>query len=131
MKADPIFVGGEIRAVDFDGRRVRVRAAAAGSRILVWCDGETYEVPTAPARDGGRPRASAEEAGLLAPMPGKILRVVAREGEEVAKGATLLVLEAMKMEHEIRAPRDGRVARLPFAEGEQVDAGAKLVEFAS
>jgi 3-methylcrotonyl-CoA carboxylase alpha subunit len=63
-------------------------------------------------------------------MPGRIVRLLVSEGETVARGTTLLVLEAMKMEHEIRAPHDGTVARLPFLVGDQVDAGAPLVEFA-
>jgi biotin carboxyl carrier protein len=62
-------------------------------------------------------------------MPGRILRVLVSEGERVARGATLLILEAMKMEHEIKAPRDGFVAGLPFPAGQQVDAGAVLVDF--
>jgi 3-methylcrotonyl-CoA carboxylase alpha subunit len=127
---EAIVVAGEIRAVDFAGRRVRVRAAAAGGRVLVWCDGETYEFAAASPRSSRR-RASSEETGLRAPMPGKILRTFVRRGDEVVRGTTLLILEAMKMEHEIKAPRDGRVAELPFAEGDQVEAGAKLVEFAS
>jgi biotin carboxyl carrier protein len=62
-------------------------------------------------------------------MPGRILRVLVSEGERVARGATLLILEAMKMEHEIKASRDGVVVRLPFRPGEQVEAGAVLVDF--
>jgi 3-methylcrotonyl-CoA carboxylase alpha subunit len=120
---------GKIRAVDFAGRRTRVRAVRAGARIFVWCEGETFAFLVSPPR-ASRARGSAEEAGLRAPMPGKILRTVVREGEQVARGATLLVLEAMKMEHDIKAPREGRVSRMPFSEGDQVEAGAVLVEFA-
>jgi len=130
MTHELVRVAGEVRAVDLEGRRHPGRAVADGDRILVWSDGETFVFSGAAPR-GTRSRASAEEAGLRAPMPGKILRTLAREGQEVSRGATLLILEAMKMEHEIKAPRDGRIARMPFREGEQVEAGAKLVEFAS
>ncbi|MGH9440876.1 MAG: acetyl-CoA carboxylase biotin carboxyl carrier protein subunit [Thermoanaerobaculia bacterium] len=126
----PIFVDGKIRAVELDGRRVPVRAASDGRRVLVWCDGQTYEFGTS-AAPAARLRSSSEEAGLRAPMPGKVLRVLVAEGDEVARGNTLLILEAMKMEHEIKAPAGGRIARIPFAEGDQVEAGAKLVEFAT
>lgn len=125
---EAILVAGKIRAVDFEGRRVRVRAVADGTGVLVWCDGETYNfAPSLPKN--ARARTGSEEAGLRAPMPGKVLRVLVRQGDEVARGSTLLILEAMKMEHEIKAPRDGRIARMPFSEGDQVEAGAKLVEF--
>ncbi|HEX2648692.1 MAG TPA: acetyl/propionyl/methylcrotonyl-CoA carboxylase subunit alpha [Burkholderiales bacterium] len=74
--------------------------------------------------------ASADEAAgsLAAPMPGKVLQVLVKPGAQVAKGAALLVLEAMKMEHTIAAPCDGRIKRILFAPGEQVSEGAELLE---
>ncbi len=64
---------------------------------------------------------------LAAPMPGKVLQVLVEAGATVAKGAPLLVLEAMKMEHTITAPHAGRVAEIRFKAGEQVNEGAELV----
>ena len=65
---------------------------------------------------------------LAAPMPGKVLQVLVQPGAQVAKGAALLILEAMKMEHTITAPRDGRIKQIFFAAGEQVNEGAQLLE---
>ena len=67
--------------------------------------------------------------GLTAPMSGKILSVLVAAGAQVEKGAPLLVMEAMKMEHTISAPAKGRVAEIRFAAGEQVAEGAELVAF--
>jgi 3-methylcrotonyl-CoA carboxylase alpha subunit len=64
---------------------------------------------------------------LAAPMPGKVLQVLVQPGAVVAKGAPLVILEAMKMEHTIAAPHDGRVAEIHFKAGEQVDEGAELL----
>jgi len=64
---------------------------------------------------------------LHAPMAGKIMRVLVQPGESVKAGATLLILEAMKMEQQIIAPHDGVVARLHCREGDQVAAGTELV----
>jgi acetyl/propionyl-CoA carboxylase alpha subunit len=64
---------------------------------------------------------------LRAPMAGKIIRVLVRPGEQVKAGATLLILEAMKMEQQITAPQDGVVTRLLCHEGDQVPAGTELV----
>jgi len=64
---------------------------------------------------------------LAAPMPGKVLQVLVQPGAAVAKGAPLVILEAMKMEHTIAAPHDGRVAEIHFKAGEQVDEGAMLL----
>jgi propionyl-CoA carboxylase alpha chain len=59
-------------------------------------------------------------------MPGKVLKLAVAEGATVASGDVLVVLEAMKMEHELLAPATGTVAELHVAEGDQVDAGAPL-----
>lgn len=66
---------------------------------------------------------------MLAPMPGKVIALVAAVGARVEKGAALLILEAMKMEHTITAPADGTVKAFCFAVGDQVGDGAELVEF--
>ncbi|MFD9943406.1 biotin carboxylase N-terminal domain-containing protein [Nonomuraea sp. NPDC059023] len=63
---------------------------------------------------------------LLAPMPGSVLRVEVEPGDRVTKGQVVLVLEAMKMEHQIAAPADGVVAGLRVEKGQQVEAGSVL-----
>jgi biotin carboxyl carrier protein len=75
------------------------------------------------------PEAVADERdadSLRAPLPGRILRVAAGAGSEVEAGALLVVLEAMKMEHQVTAPRRGRLAEVRVREGQQVEAGAVL-----
>ena len=67
-------------------------------------------------------------ASLTAPMPGTVVKVLVEEGEEVAEGQLLLVLEAMKMEQPVSAPHAGVVQSLPFEEGSLVPGGAVLVE---
>lgn len=75
-----------------------------------------------------RRRVTPPSAGeLRAPMAGKIIRLLVQPGEPVKAGATLLILEAMKMEHQITAPHDGIVTRLLCSEGDQVTAGTELV----
>jgi 3-methylcrotonyl-CoA carboxylase alpha subunit len=64
---------------------------------------------------------------LTAPMPGKIIALLVDAGERVARGAPLLIMEAMKMEHTISAPADGTVSELLYAVGDQVDEGAQLL----
>jgi 3-methylcrotonyl-CoA carboxylase alpha subunit len=62
-------------------------------------------------------------------MPGRIVRQLVAIGARVRRGAPLLVLEAMKMEHTIVAPSDGRIAALRYAEGDQVEEGVVLLDF--
>ena len=70
-----------------------------------------------------------EHAGhLTAPMSGTVVAVMVKAGDTVAKGAPLVVLEAMKMEHTIVAPADGIVVAVNFAVGDRVGEGADLVD---
>jgi len=64
---------------------------------------------------------------LVAPLPGTVVKVRVAVGDTVAAGDTLVTIEAMKMEHEVRAPADGRVAEVDVAAGDQVEAGRVLV----
>ncbi|MGE5649509.1 MAG: acetyl-CoA carboxylase biotin carboxylase subunit [Bacillota bacterium] len=73
--------------------------------------------------------AEAEGGRLTAPMPGKIVALLVEKGKEVEKGAPLLIMEAMKMEHTIAAPASGIVEELLYAIGDQVAEGAQLLAF--
>ena len=66
------------------------------------------------------------DGAIVAPMPGRVTAVAVAEGEAVAKGQRLVVLEAMKMEQAMLSPFDGRVAELNVSEGAQVTAGSML-----
>jgi propionyl-CoA carboxylase alpha chain len=69
---------------------------------------------------------AAAEGALVAPMPGRVIKLVATEGQQVEPGDPVVVLEAMKMEHELTAPVAGALGELRVAEGDQVEAGAVL-----
>ncbi|EEB74421.1 pyruvate/oxaloacetate carboxyltransferase [Thermococcus sp. AM4] len=83
---------------------------------------------SAPAPAPSPAPASASPNTVTAPMPGKILRVLVSEGQEVKTGQGLVVLEAMKMENEIPAPKDGVVKKIYVKEGDTVNTGDPLVE---
>lgn len=67
--------------------------------------------------------------GLLAPMPGLITRVLVSEGDVVGPGTPLLVMEAMKMENELRSPGAGKVSKIRVRQGEAVEVGSLLIAF--
>jgi acetyl/propionyl-CoA carboxylase alpha subunit len=95
-----------------------------GDAILVSFKGRQYRVEQkSAARRGGGAAASGE---LRAPMPGQIVDVRVVEGQTVAKGDTLVVLEAMKTQQPFAAPFDGTVKSLPVKIGDQVADGAVL-----
>ncbi len=82
----------------------------------------------APATPTMQNPAPAGEGVVTAPMPGKILRILVKEGDKVKTGQGLLVLEAMKMENEIPAPKDGMIKKILVKEGDTVDTGQSLIE---
>jgi 3-methylcrotonyl-CoA carboxylase alpha subunit len=118
---------GELRAC-LGERQLRATVLAAGDRRHVFVDGRCSVLALVdPLHAGGD--AQHQEHSLRAPMPGKVVAVSVRIGDEVDKGAPLLVLEAMKMEHTISAPRKGVVSALHYGVGDQVPDGAELLEF--
>ena len=92
--------------------------------ITLQFEGREYHLFDASQRRRAAPTGTGD---LRAPMAGKIIHVLVQPGEHVKTGATLLILEAMKMEQQITAPRDGVVTRLLCREGDQVTAGTELV----
>ena len=118
---------GQLRA-DLGGRRINATIVVAGERRHVFLHGRAFILsavdPLFHAGEGG-----GAEGGLTAPMPGKVIALIAKPGDKVDKGAPLLILEAMKMEHTIAAPAAGTVKEFRYGVGDQVGDGAELVDF--
>jgi glutaconyl-CoA decarboxylase len=85
--------------------------------------------PAAPVPAAAPPAQASSDSMVVAPMPGIILSIAVKEGDEVNAGDAILVLEAMKMENEIHAPRAGKVKKVHVSEGAEVRSGSELVEF--
>ena len=112
--------------VRLDGHAHKARAVRDGEHWHVFLSGTHYRVSL---EDDLRGRdLDAAGPSLAAPMPGKVIQVLVRAGEKVDKGAPLMVLEAMKMEHTIAAPAAGVVKEIYFAAGDQVSEGAELLK---
>lgn len=107
-----------------------VRAAGSYTAIV---GGQEYKIelhdPRA-RRHKGSAVPSEGPQDILAPMPGRILKVLVEEKQEVEAGQGLLVIEAMKMQNELRAPRPGRVEKIYTSEGLGVETGSKLLRLA-
>jgi len=112
---------------DIDGFRRRVTVVRHRLDLVILEHGRqhrlTLDDPAARAADQDQ-----RAGGLVAPMPGKITRVLVSTGQAVDKGDPLMVLEAMKMEHTIIAPAGGTVTGVPFEVGDQVEDGVALLE---
>ena len=110
--------------LNIDGRTRFVPFVNTGNEISFAYDGEIWIVEIA---GKSRARARHRDHSMSAPMPGIVLKILVNVGDEVTKGTPLLILEAMKMEHQITAPRDGEVAAINCKEGEVAQPGSDLV----
>jgi biotin carboxyl carrier protein len=146
-----VTLGGQAYAVTVDGDSVLVDGRPFvvrldGDRVLV--DGVPYEVQIEGDRAtvggishslrveglgeqraaAGPRRAAAGEGAVTAIMPGKIIRLLVEIGEQVSEGDVVCILEAMKMENELRAPKAGRIEALYVEPGQDVEMGTVLAE---
>ena len=129
MSTDIIQVEPNVYSVLVDGEsyeaRIIIGNAGAeitigGSRLLIEIDNPRQWKRSAGLAD------SSGRASLTAAMPGKIVRVLVAAGDEVVAGQGILVIEAMKMQNELKAPRAGRVTAVEVKENDSVNAGALL-----
>ncbi len=135
-EANCVLIAPGVYSILLGGRSYEVRVAAPtrdvagnpGRRVVTLGarhfslgirDPRRRQSTTTPAAPGGPQE-------ILAPMPGKIVRVLVEKRQEVAPGAGLFIIEAMKMQNELRAARSGKVEEIYVAEGSGVEAGARL-----
>ena len=111
--------------VEIDGSRRLAHAAKSGDNWWVHIDGRTHAVQF---HEQGSSGPAASEGSLTAPMPGTIMEMNVKQGQRVREGQTLMVLEAMKMEHRIQSPKAGEITKLNYNQGDRVEMGSVLVE---
>ena len=112
--------------IQIDGKPVKVSIASEGNLRHIFHAGAVYRF----TRSEGRKKNAAEgeiSPEITSPISGKLVKVDSEEGKPVVEGQTLMTIEAMKMEYQIKAPYDGLVEKVNFKEGEQVDIGMVLI----
>jgi acetyl/propionyl-CoA carboxylase alpha subunit len=130
-----VHAGSEIRSVELAPDAPEVRWARSGESVFVDLQGQAIEARLAPAPTVEAAIREATHSGsaaqsVAAPMPGSVLAVRVKEGDTVAAGQVLVVLEAMKMENNVSAPAAGLVARVLVNPGQQVQRAETLIELA-
>jgi biotin carboxyl carrier protein len=142
VSGDRVTVNGEDVAIDsqlisptelsliFEGRAHRCLLDRTATDEAVVILGKRYpftvEDPRALKSRKARGTAAGGPLDIKSNMPGRVLRIIASEGDDVSKGQGLLVVEAMKMQNEMKTPREGRVRRIAVKEGDTVNAGQLL-----
>jgi 3-methylcrotonyl-CoA carboxylase alpha subunit len=110
-----------------DGRTYLVPYVVDGSTISFAFNGDLWFADV--VDQGARAKARHRDHSTAAPMPGVVLKLLVRQGDHVGRGAPLIILEAVKMEHQIVAPREATIAGVHCREGELVQPGVELVTF--
>jgi biotin carboxyl carrier protein len=118
-----LLVDGHAYSCDFDTRK--------GNQVRVYLGQSVFELEMLDERRARRQLAAggssaAGPQNIVAPMPGKVVRLLVKAGQAVKAGEGLIVIEAMKMENELRAVRAGTVKEISVSEGAAVEGGARL-----
>jgi biotin carboxyl carrier protein len=132
FEADVFRVSPNILSVLILDRSYRIFSAGHGPELLVSCSGQSFEL-TEPEMDGDSflgeaGKSTEDELVIKSPMPGKVIKIHVKENEKVHKNQTLAIVEAMKMENEIKSGIDGIIKRIHASPGDLVDAHAPIFE---
>lgn len=122
-----------VYSILIDGRSYEVDVTQNGEDFAVNVEGETHLMNVVDQKRKALRRIVPHQSSsgiqiIKAPMPGRVIRILKRKGEKVSKNQGLIVVEAMKMENELKANGDGVVKEVFVKEGETVEAGQKLLE---
>jgi len=130
LNVDAVEAGRDVLSIVIDGRAWEVKRERVGADMHLMIAGERYAAEVRDPRSfRARKAAGAGLEGpkkLVSPMPGKVVRVLVAAGAEVEAGQGVIVVEAMKMQNEIKSPKKGKVSKIIAAEGATVNAGEAL-----
>jgi biotin carboxyl carrier protein len=130
IKIDAVLARRDVLSVLIGGKAYEIKREHTATAMHLWVGSVRYLAELHdPKSLRGRRGVTADEKGprkLLAPMPGKVVRVLIGQGQPVEAGQSILVVEAMKMQNEIKSPKKGSVQKIVAAEGANVNAGDVL-----
>jgi biotin carboxyl carrier protein len=129
VQVDAILTRPDVLSLLIGNKAYEVKSERVANDLRLWVGSERFTVDVRDPRSlRGRKRAGDDHGPrkITAPMPGKVVRLLVREGDEVEPGAGIAVVEAMKMQNEIKSPKKGSVQKILVGEGAAVNAGDVL-----
>jgi biotin carboxyl carrier protein len=129
VEVDAILARPDVLSLRVGNMAYEVKSERVANDLYVWVGSTRFAGEVRDPRSlRGRARAGDDRGAMkiVAPMPGKVVRVLAREGDEVEAGAGVAVVEAMKMQNEIKSPKKGTIQKILVREGAAVNAGDVL-----
>lgn len=134
MWLDPVLVRPNVLSLIIGGVSYEVKEEKTSSATYLWIGSRRYEAEVRDPRSlRGRQAAGGDAGGtrkVVAPMPGKVVRILVKEHDMVEAGQGVAVVEAMKMQNELKSPKQGVVQKVAVAEGASVNAGDLLLVIA-
>ncbi len=118
----------DVLHVQIGARILHARILRLGQQLHLFCAGRHATARLITTEDSLESGEAADQGSLVTPLPGTVVAVHVKPGESVMRGAALVTIEAMKMEHTLTAPRDGTIVRIAYAVAERVSEGAVLIE---
>jgi biotin carboxyl carrier protein len=129
IEADAVLARPDVLSLRIGNMAYEVKSERVANEMYLWVGSTRFAVEVRDPRSlRGRVRAADDHGPkkIVAPMPGKVVRLLVREGDEVEAGAGVAVVEAMKMQNEIKSPKKGTVQKILVSEGTAVNAGDVL-----
>jgi biotin carboxyl carrier protein len=129
LQVDAILTRPDVLSLLIGNKAYEVKSERVANDLHLWVGSERFTVDVRDPRSlRGRTRAGDDHGPrkITASMPGKVVRLLVREGDEVEPGAGVAVVEAMKMQNEIKSPKKGKVRKILVGEGAAVNAGDVL-----
>ena len=129
VEVDAVLARPNVLSLRIGNRAYEVKCERVGGDVHIWVGSQRFAVDVRDPRSlRGRTRAVDDHGPkkLTAPMPGKVVRILLTQGTEVEAGAGVLVVEAMKMQNEVKSPKKGTIQKILVSEGTAVNAGDVL-----
>jgi biotin carboxyl carrier protein len=129
VEVDAVLARPDVLSLRIGNLAYEVKCERVAGDLHLWVGSERFSTEVSDPRSLRGRIPTADDHGpkkLTAPMPGKIVRVLVSQGTEVEAGAGVLVVEAMKMQNEIKSPKKGKIQKLLVSEGAAVNAGDVL-----
>lgn len=130
VQVDAVLARPDVLSVLIEGKAYEIKREPTAIDLHLWVGGVRYAAELRDPRSlRSRKGGAGDDAGprkLIAPMPGKVIRILLQEKAKVETGQGILVMEAMKMQNEIKSPRKGTIQKILAAEGANVNAGDVL-----
>jgi biotin carboxyl carrier protein len=129
VEVDAVLARPNVLSLRIGNKAYEVKCERVGSGVHIWVGSRRFSAEVRDPRSlRGRVRATDDQGPkkLSAPMPGKVVRILMRQGDEVEAGSGVLVVEAMKMQNEVKSPKKGTIQKILVGEGTAVNAGDVL-----